>query len=325
MGTIMHQDSYYSSTILRESFSIMKYVIIQPYFGIFPVWMDLFLYSCSKNSQVDFVFYTDCAPSPAQSKYPNVTFYMTSFQDYCRMVSKRLGILFKPDNAYKLCDLKPFLGIVHREVIEPYDCWGYCDIDLVLGDLTILLDRMNEYDFISTHADRASGHFTMMKVNSKYTKACFKISGWKQKLTAQKHKCLDERDLTIVVARLMFYRDAFYNRYIRKQFPHLRDFFLRITSFLLRVLRDRRVYFHEYYTTPRPDFSSKFIYNTQSGRVFDVINGRELPYLHFLFFKKTPYWDNSDYWTDDSYMIPQGDSFSGTWNVEISKQGVFKV
>lgn len=301
----------------------MKYVVIQPYFGKFPVWMDLFLYSCSKNPQVDFVFYTDCVTTSAQQKYPNITFCLISFQDYCSIVSERLGIDFKPQNSYKLCDLKPFLGLVHQEVIESYDCWGYCDIDLVLGDLSILLDRMNEYDFISTHADRASGHFTMIKTRSKFTKACLRIRRWREKLTIQKHKCLDERDLTIIVNGPMYYRNAVYNRFLKSYFSFLKRPFYKLTDSLLAIFQDRKTDFHEYYTTPIPDYLSKYIYDTKSGKMMDVVHHRELPYLHFLFFKKTQYWDDSDYWTDNSYHFLPGETFLDCKGVVITKKGLF--
>lgn len=46
-----------------------KIAMIVPYFGKWPEWMDLYLYSCSKNPQVDFLFFTDCLV-PA-TVYPN--------------------------------------------------------------------------------------------------------------------------------------------------------------------------------------------------------------------------------------------------------------
>lgn len=38
-----------------------KAAIIIPYFGKFPEWFNLYLYSCKKNPEVDFIFYTDCS------------------------------------------------------------------------------------------------------------------------------------------------------------------------------------------------------------------------------------------------------------------------
>lgn len=304
----------------------MKFVILQPYFGKFPEWMDLFLFSCGKNKNVDFVFFTDCKPTSIQRSYSNIKFIDISFKDYCKQVSDRLDIDFKPESTYKLCDLKPFLGIVHYDIISTYDCWGYCDIDLVFGDLTMLLDKMGEFDFISTHTDRSSGHFTLMKTQSKFTKACFKIKNWRNKLMMQKNKCLDENDLTIVVEKFMFYRDRFYDRFIkRNKFALLKNVFCRATNLIHSLVRNKKVSFEEYFTTPKPDFESKYIYDLQSSKIFDAINKRELPYLHFLFFKKTKYSDNTDYWKKGFYHFKQGETFLSYRNIEINKKGIFGI
>lgn len=304
----------------------MRTVILQPYFGKFPEWMDLFLFSCSKNKNVDFVFFTDCKPTSIQRSYSNIKFRDISFKEYCKLVSDRLDIDFKPENTYKLCDLKPFLGIVHYDIISLYDCWGYCDIDLVFGDLTMLLDKMGEFDFISTHTDRSSGHFTLMKTKSKFTKACFKIRNWRKKLIMQKNKCLDENDLTIVVEMFMFYRDRFYDRFIkRSKFTLLKKVFCKSTDFIHSLIRNKKVSFEEYYTTPVPNNSSKYIFDTQSGKVFDTIKNRELPYLHFLFFKKTQYLDIKDYWKNGFYHLQQGESFLNYKFIEINKKGIFGI
>lgn len=303
----------------------MKTVLLQPYFGNFPVWMDLFLYSCSKNKEVDFVFFTDCRPTTIQESYSNISFKNISFQDYCNLVSKKLGIDFRPESPYKLCDLKPFLGIIHWEIISQYDCWGYCDIDLVFGDLTILLEKMKSFDLISTHTDRLSGHFTLMKTKSKFTRACFKIRNWKKKLMVQEHLCLDESALTKVVSGFMFYKDRVYAKFVRKRSSRIKNLYIKTTDFINSVIRDKRISYVEYYTTPLPDYSSRYIYEIQTGKVINYKNGTELPYLHFLFFKKTPYLDITDYWKDCFYHLQQGESLLNYKSVEINKKGIFGI
>lgn len=48
----------------------MKYAIIIPYFGKWPVWFDLYLKSARENECIDFYFFTDC-PLP-QNIYGNL-------------------------------------------------------------------------------------------------------------------------------------------------------------------------------------------------------------------------------------------------------------
>lgn len=42
-----------------------KIVFIIPYFGTFPPWIDYFLASCTANSDVDFILFSDNAPPRA--------------------------------------------------------------------------------------------------------------------------------------------------------------------------------------------------------------------------------------------------------------------
>lgn len=118
-----------------------KIALVVAYFGKFPEWMDLYLYSCSKNPFIDFIFYTDC--EIPQRTYTNTIFHNISSNDYCDFVSKRLQIDFHPSHSYKLCDLKPFYGIIHEKDLDKYDWWGFGDIDLVYGDLSILINSRN--------------------------------------------------------------------------------------------------------------------------------------------------------------------------------------
>lgn len=299
-----------------------KYIIIQPYFGKFPVWFDLFLYSCGKNANVNFVFYTDCMPTREQKKYKNIKFVDITYDDYCKLASEKLGIDFHPEYAYKLCDLKPFLGVIHNDLISKYEYWGYCDIDLIFGDLNILLNKMEKYDLISTHKDRCSGHFTLMRTKSKYTTACFKFWKWKKKLLLPINKGLDERDLTIVASWLLFFREPVFYRLRKIRLGFIKSAYYKITDFMLTIVQSKKVSFQDYYTTTMPDYNSKNIYNTTSGKIIDIVRGIELPYLHFLFFKKTPYSDNTEYWKGDYYQIDSSILIEGK-KIEINKRGIF--
>lgn len=51
---------------------------------------------------------------------------------------------------YKLCDYKSFYGYLFEEYIEEYDFWGYCDCDVIFGQLNHFLtdDLFEKYDKI---------------------------------------------------------------------------------------------------------------------------------------------------------------------------------
>ena len=73
-----------------------KYSIIKiiPYFGQWPEWIDLYIESCKANSDIDWLFSTDCGEPANRAK--NVRYIHTSFTDYKKMVSEKLNINFNP-------------------------------------------------------------------------------------------------------------------------------------------------------------------------------------------------------------------------------------
>ena len=51
---------------------------------------------------------------------------------------------------YKLCDYKPAYGYLFQEYLEGYEYWGYCDVDMIFGNLKRFLpdNVIGEYDKI---------------------------------------------------------------------------------------------------------------------------------------------------------------------------------
>ena len=278
-----------------------KVALIIPYFGSWPIWFELYLLSCKEQKFIDFHFYTDC-PQPGIS-YTNIYFHTISFKEYCMKVSKILHIQFAPKHPYKLCDLRPFYGVIHREELAHYQFWGYGDIDLIYGDLRkFITPRMLEkYNLITTHADRIAGHFTIIRYNSKYSTICYKIKNWREKLIDEKGLGVDEHDMTMLIRPM--------NKYIWKIVRILKKC-VNIHNYTVFNLYNKiqnvfsSYFIKDYYTSPLPKDSEEWLYNLEKKTIISP-NMREIPYLHFLFFKKTPFWNNSHYWRDDFYKITQ--------------------
>lgn len=182
--------------------TLPKIALIIPYFGKFPEWMPLYLWSCNQNKMVDFLFYTDC--EIPNRTYTNTIFHQMSYEAYCQKVSDALHINFHPQNSYKLCDVKPYYGIIHDDELSNYDWWGWGDIDLVYGDLSLMINEKNlcSYDLLTTHMDRIAGHLTIMKKDSLYTLGGLRIKNWQQKLSMQEHRSMDETEYSRVVMPL---------------------------------------------------------------------------------------------------------------------------
>lgn len=295
----------------------MKIAIICPYFGTLPIWFDLLIFSCSKNKSIDFHFYTDC-PIP-QTVYENTIFHLISFRDYCKMVSEKLEIVFAPESAYKLCDLKPFYGIVHKELVDEYDYWGFADVDLVYGDLSPLVNKVKtkRYDLITTHADRIAGHFTLIRTASSYTLKCLEIECWKDRLQEEYVYGLDEHDLTLIVYPLQKQIWRAY-RFVGRRMGIIYYNFFRLFNVFTNFFS--RHFFQEYYTSILPKDGEEYIY--VDGRVIDPY-GRSLPYLHFLFFKKTQHYAAEKYWKDGFWKIGNVENFEAcSGKIVFTNEGV---
>jgi hypothetical protein len=138
-------------------------VIIIPYFGKWPAWFDYFLLSCSYNSSVDWLLFTDCG-KPAEI-FDNTRFIDFNLDDFNRLASRQTGLNIDIKNPYKLCDLKPAYGHIFTEFIKDYRFWGYGDIDLVYGNLNayFIAELLNKHDILSNHDQFISGHLCLIR------------------------------------------------------------------------------------------------------------------------------------------------------------------
>lgn len=280
-----------------------RVVIIIPYFGKFPVWFDLYLFSCSRQKDVDFLFYTDCDHS-IYPQYDNVIYHDMQYDEYCKLASDFLGVNFYPENPYKICDLRPYLAQIHEKDISKYEWWGYADVDVVYGDLSILINQrlLAKYDIITTHADRLAGHFTIIRKSSKYTTIGYQIDDWRRKLESPLGLGVDEHDYTKIVRPGVIGLFKLYRGINRIFKVDLYDFF-KIPNWVLSKFS--RLFIKEYHTSDKPKDGEIWTYDLDSGILMDPC-GKSLPYLHFLFFKKTPFWAPIHYWKDGFWKVNDG-------------------
>lgn len=125
----------------------MKICFIVPYYGKFPNWFPFFLKSCEYNKEIDWLFFTDIDYT---GKLPlNVKFLEMSFQKYKQAASQKLNCKVN-GGVRKLCDHKPLYGFLFEDYLKEYDYWGWCDVDLIFGNLTKYVDKCSGgYECIS--------------------------------------------------------------------------------------------------------------------------------------------------------------------------------
>ncbi len=144
-------------------------VLILPYFGKFPDILPLFLKTAEKNPNINFLIISD---SEENINYPeNVMILSQTFSEFRELMERQLGQTIALEKPYKLCDYKPIYGYVLSEQIKQYDYWGYCDCDLIWGDLYSFIEPLMEdgYDKIF-----ASGHLTLYR-NTQENNELFRI------------------------------------------------------------------------------------------------------------------------------------------------------
>lgn len=280
-----------------------KIALIIPYFTVYPpIWLNLNFYSCSKQSNIDFIYFTDCDEIiHLASKYSNIICHKISFEDYCNNVSNRLGLAFHPQHAYKLCDLKPFYGFIHEDILKQYDFWGYGDNDLVYGNLEVLTsdNMLNSYDVITTMSERIAGHFAIFRNNEKYRTLGFKCPQWKEHLLLNEHVGFDESDWVRLVLPEKRILTAIYKSLFKPFMSYGK--WVEMT-YRLYSNKWNRKFTKEMFTTPIPKDGDVWTYDNKTGKII-APDGRELPYLHFLFFKKTKYLETDKYWKNDFWKI----------------------
>ena len=124
---------------------------------------------------------------------------------------------------------------------------------------------------------------------------------FKDKLSDKRIYGLDEVDFSHKVFPLKKYTQWLYNHVGEKLGIYYITFF-SFSNFLMRCFT--RCYMKEYYTSPAPQNFEQFVYCLKTGL---VENHKKLllPYLHFLFFKKTPYYSPKHFWEGDFYNVPK--------------------
>jgi hypothetical protein len=128
---------------------IKKILLILPYFGNWPIWLDAFMVSITHNPSINWLIPTDCE---IPKNYPeNIKFVSISLNDINLLVNDKINCNVKL-TPKKFCDLKPAFGIIFNEYLHDYDFWGFTDLDIIYGNVRkcITNELLNDYEIISS-------------------------------------------------------------------------------------------------------------------------------------------------------------------------------
>lgn len=141
---------------------LLKRILITPYFGDFPEWMDKFQPPEGYDWLLD-----------------------TNIESFKKRVKYKLGIDY-PDSygSGKVWDYRCALGLLYEDEIKGFDFWGTQDFDVVWGNMDKFYpdSMISEYDLISGHDKYVCGCFSLYR-NCKQVNELFKTFNlWEEKM-----------------------------------------------------------------------------------------------------------------------------------------------
>jgi hypothetical protein len=249
-------------------------LLIIPYIGKWPLWFDAHMVSMANNPTINWLFITDC--EIPQNVPKNVEFIKTSFTELNEKINQALDVSVHL-SPRKLCDIRPAFGNVFKEDIDGYDFWGFCDVDIIWGDIRKFMtqDLLDTYDVISALENMVCGHFTIFKNHDKNLFIYKNDPTYKEVFEATKHLRYDEVGLTNIVSKLQ--KDG-----------------------LIKVFWDEKLLKNGIKSEVHQEyFLDRWFY--KNGAVYDLHNPdkNEYMYLHFINWKRTMKYCEIDY-TDSS-------------------------
>jgi hypothetical protein len=136
-----------------------KKVLITPYFGEFPEWMDKF----EIPDGYDWILDTD-------------------YEGFKKRVKDKLGIEYegKPGTG-KVWDFRGALGVLYEDEIKDYDFWGHIDFDVIFGDVYkwVSDDFLSDLDVHSNHHSYICGCWTLYR-NVSEVNNLFRFEDWQK-------------------------------------------------------------------------------------------------------------------------------------------------
>lgn len=251
----------------------MRISILVPYYGRLPKWFPLFLQSAAHNERVHFFLITEekvSLPLPS-----NISQVQVPLAEIERRVRNMVSSDFRISYPYKLVDVKPFYGVIFEDLLRDSQFWGYCDLDIVFGDLSPLLTsgRLQEADFFSADAGPVVGSFCLYRNIRRMNSFAQSAPEYIQRLNSSEYESLDEIELTKALAQA---NDV---RYIRAE---------RLAESQLSISAQGRTVGRTLGVMGEPN---EFYW--ADGHTFIRSSGRqpqEVMYLHFIGLKRSYHW-----------------------------------
>ena len=113
--------------------------------------------------------------------FENINVMAMSKTSFVDLASKRLGFDVTINDPYKVCDFKPLIGKIFQDQLLTYKYWGYCDLDIVFGNISKHIQPLlvENPDVISFYRGFLSGPFCLYRNNNAVNNLFNQSSGYK--------------------------------------------------------------------------------------------------------------------------------------------------
>lgn len=166
-----------------------KIAIVCCYLGKLPNYFHLWVESCAANPTVDWLFFTD---QTVKDLPENIKIFPADLESLRKRCKEKIAPETILPQAYKLCDYKPMYGVLFEEYLTGYDFWGYCDFDMIFGNLRAFFteELLEMFDKILT-----LGHLSIYRntpeINQRFRSPCSKLD-LKKVIVTEKTCAFDE-------------------------------------------------------------------------------------------------------------------------------------
>lgn len=165
-----------------------------------------------------------------------------------------LGISCCKQDFWGVCEFRPVWGKVFAEKYRGYDYWGWCDLDILFGDLDRLLPPLLEdCDVLHFKEAYLSGCFAILR-NVPEVVDLYQTGDWKKILSDPRYHVWDES------GHHFFPGESFYRL---------------IQASPLRMKSAPDLHLYETVEEPRP-------IRLDQGRLYDLQTEKEALFLHFM-------------------------------------------
>jgi len=195
-------------------------------------------------------------------------------------LEKATGLTLSDVSGHKLCDFRPFFALAFAEILEDYEYWGYCDVDMMFGDLNKLLtpEFFDSTDIFTASESGFAGHFTILRNDPIINRSCFKMEGWQERCLSPSWQGMDEWWFFAAInteSSIRIQRPASLGEELNKSFGR----------FGLTFGFRGEVAYLKHYDVPlvRWENGSVF-YTSQSGKATEML------YIHFMGLKQWWHW-----------------------------------